>query len=672
MHTNPLLAHLDPPPYANITLEHLVGAIDQIILDNHHALADIVVSQRDRPTWDDLVMAIDALDARVNNAMRLIIPLYTRGEAWKTAMDDCWGKVQAYHQAKLQNVTLLRLYQKLAASDLGANFSRQRKVSLQQSIKAFQLCGAELDEAGRARLVTLQADINAQQLAFADNLLQASAGWTLLLSDPQRLLGVDELEQAAMARKAQAKGLEGWLVTLEDAPCLAILEQASDRSLRETVYRAYHTRASELGAGPDNGPVLRELSRLRHEQAQLLGFANFAELSLQTKTAESTDQVLQFLQDLTTQSAASRAAQASRLQVYDQQDQLGGLQPWDIAFYTRRAHQHPLALASQEVRGYFPLEPMLQALTQLAATLFGVHMTPTRTVAAWHPDVRVYEVMQGHALVGYVFMDVLTRDGKDDYTWSLRMWNRHVDAEGRFHKGAAALFCAIERGDGVTPPLLTHLDLRKFYHEFGHCLHQLLVTTTDYRLADVDNLGPDGVEVFSELMECWCWSAQYLAGISQHHQTRQPLPQPALQVFLDQQKQLQGQTFARDLARSIFDMRLHGTPDASRDLQKQVVECFDPILPWPLGSFERPAQAFDHLISGYAAGYYSYLWSRVYALDAFARFEAEGLLNPDTGRALLEAIVAPGAARSITQGFRVFRGRDVSPLPFLQWHGLSQ
>lgn len=672
MSTNPLLTHLDPPPYAAIGVEHLTAAIDQIILDNHHALADIVVSQSERPTWDDLVMAVDALDARLNNVVRLVITLYSRDEAWKAAVDECWLKAQVYHQVKLQNSTLLRLYERLAASDHGAHFSRERKASLQQSIKAFRLNGAELDKAGRTRLVALSAEIVTQSRLFAQHLAQATAAWTLLITDPRRLLGVDRLETAAMARRAEAKGLQGWLVTLEDAPCLAILEHASDRSLREAVYRAYHTRASELDAGPDNGPVLQALATLRHEQARLLGFSTFAELSLQTKTAGSTRQVLQFLQDLTTQSANVRAAHAARLQGYDQQEQLGGLQPWDIAYYTRRAHLHPMALSAQQVRGYFPLEPMLQALTHLAATLFGVALTPTRDVQAWHPDVRVFEVVQGHALVGYLFMDVLTRDGKDDAAWSLRLWNRHVDAEGKYHKGAAVLFCAIERGDDVAPPLLTHLDLRKLYHEFGHCLQQLLVTSTDYRLADVDNQGPDGVEFFSELMERWCWSAAYLAGISQHHETRQPLPEAALQVFLDQQKEQEGQTFARDLARSIFDMRLHGEPDATRSLQQQVVECFEPILPWPLGSFERPAHAFDHLVSGYAAGYYSYLWSRVYAIDAFARFEAEGLLNPETGRALLDAIVAPGGARSIIEGFRLFRGRDVSPLPFLQWHGLSR
>ncbi|MBV6288167.1 M3 family metallopeptidase [Pseudomonas aegrilactucae] len=671
MSANPLLARLDPPPYASIRLEHLTAAIDQIILDNHHALAELIVSQSVLPTWDDLVMAVDALDARLNNAVRLIVPLYTRGEAWKSAVDECWIKSQAYHQAKLQNVTLLALYQRLADSAHAAHFSRERTLSLQQSIKAFRLSGAELGETERARLMDLQVSLSKQRNAFVDNLAHATGAWTLLVTDAQRLLGVDELDKAAMARKAQAQGLEGWLVTLEEAPCLAILQQASDRSLRETVYRAYHGRASDLDAGPDNGPVLLALSRLRHEQAQLLGFASFAELSLQTKTAESTTQVAQFLQDLTIHSAAWRAGEIRRLHAVDQQARLGGLQPWDIAFYARRAQHHPLALSSEEVRGYFPLEQVLQAMRQLAQTLFGVQLTPASALQAWHADVRCFEVVQGHALVGYLYMDVVTRPGKDDYAWSLRVWNRHVDAEGGFHKGVAALFCAVERGDGVVPPLLTHLDLRKLYHEFGHCLHQLLVATTDYRLSDIDTLGPDGVEFFSELLERWCWSAQYLAGISHHYQTGQALPSSTVQAFLDQQKLQEGLTFARDLARARFDLHLHGEPDVSRSLQQQVAEHFDAVLPLPLGDFERPAQAFDHLVSGYEAGYYSYLWSRVYAIDAFARFEREGVLNPETGRALLEAIVAPGAGRTITAGFRAFRGRDVSPLPFLQWHGMS-
>lgn len=670
MPTNPLLGPLDPPPYEAIRLEHLQPAIEQIIADNTAALLALIASQAERPTWDDLVMAVDALDVRLDNAMNLIITLHARSPDWNAAVDACWLLTKAYHQQKLLNTALSDCYARLAASAHGQNFSHPRKVALQQALKTFRLSGAGLPDAERARLLEIQATLGTLQGRFFDNLAAATDAWGVLISDAQRLRGVAALERAAMARKAQAQGLEGWWVTLEEAPSMAILEQAEDRALREQVYTAFHSRASDQDAGPDNGLLLAELTALRHERARLLGFASAAELSLQTKTAGSVTTVTQFLADLAEQARPLLAREHRRLQEYFDQHGVGPMQPWDIAYCAQQTRRHPLSLSAEEFRAYFPFDQVLQALVDLAATLFDVHLVPSTTLQTWHPDVRVYEAVQDHALIGYLYIDALAREGKDEYVWTLRLWNRHVDAEGRYHKGAAVLISAVAPGAEGAQPLLTHLDLRKLYHEFGHCLHQLLVTTTDYRLADLNVLGPDGLEFVSELLERWCWSATYLAGIAVHHQTRQPLAPSLLQGFLEQARQQESLPFTRDLIRSLLDMQLHLDPDDPRSLQQMVRDTHTRVSPWPLADFERPASAFDHLVSGYDAGYYSYLWSRVYAIDAFTRFEAEGVLNPVTGRALLETIIAPGTLRSMAENFEAFRGRPLSPLPFLTWNGL--
>lgn len=670
MRPNPLLGPLDPPPYAAIRLEHLQPAIEQIIRDNRVALDAIILSQRQLPTWDDLVMAVDALDARLNQAMNIIITLHARGSEWNAAVDACWLLTKAHAQEKWQNTALFERYEHLAASAHGVNFSPARKVSLQQALKKFRLSGARLPAAQRARVLDIQSTLRTLQMRFFDNLGAATRAWGLLISDPARLRGVGALERAAMAEKARERGLEGWWVTLEEASCSAILEQAEDRDLRQQVYTAYHSRACDLDAAPDNGLLLSELTALRHEHARLLGFANAAELSLQTKTVGSTAQVVAFLHDLVRQSKPLLARQKQRLLAYCLEHGMGELQPWDVAYCTQQSRQHPLALSAQAFREYFCFERVLQALVDLAGTLFNVQLRPSQALQTWHPDVRAYEAYQDHALIGYLYVDALSREGKDDYVWTLRLWNRHVDAEGRFHKAAAVLVSSAQRGADGAPALLTHLDLRKLYHEFGHCLHQLLVTTTDYRLADLDSLGQDGLELVSELLERWCWSAEYLVTIAAHYQSGQALAPSLLQGFLEHAREQESLTLTRDLVRALFDMHLHLHPDETRSLQQLFKDTHAQVSPWPLADFERPASAFDHLVSGYEAGYYSYLWSRVYAIDAFERFEREGVLNPATGRAMLQTLVAPGTLRPMSENFEAFRGRALSPLPFLTWNGL--
>lgn len=669
---NPLLHHEQLIDYARVRIEHLQPAIEQIIADNHSAIDAIIVQQRKLPTWDDLVLAVDALDARLNNTLYSIAPLLLRGGDWQQAASECWDLAQAYFLQKLQNAELLDLYQRLADSPYGLNLDWQSKTALQRILKSYRLAGAHLAVDQREKLLVLEQQINDGQSTFYDNLTRSSDNWSVHIVDEQRLRGVPLHNRNAMAAAAQAQALDGWLILLEEAAYLAVIEHAHDRDLREQVYRAYQRRGASPAPDFDNGQVFQALANARQEKAQLLGFDDFIRFNLQRREGVSAEQVRAFLADLTRQIQPGLQQEHQQLQDFARQQGLPQVEPWDVAYLRKQLRNTPLSLSEDEVCACFSLDTVVKALVDFARQLFGVVLTEDHSISTWDPDVRAFEVVQDHALLGYLYIDAIGRDGKQaDSAWTYYAWNRHIDAEGRYHKAAAALFTSIVPAQGDAAPLLSHLDLRKVFHEFGHCLHHLLVRTSNYHLSDVQNLGPGGVEIAGKLLERWCWSAEYLASISSHNLTGEPLSVQALQTYLGQLQAQEQPKLAVELAKSLFDLDLHGKPDDGRSVLQRVADSFDRAGAWPLADFERPLHAFDHLTAGYEAGYFGYLWADVYAFDLFSRFEQEGLLNQATGRELQEALFAPGAAQSVQVGIEEFLKRPSSAAPFLRWYDLT-
>ncbi|MFQ6576211.1 M3 family metallopeptidase [Pseudomonas sp. UM16] len=670
---NPLLHHEQLIDYARVRIEHLQPAIEQIIADNHSAIDVIIEQQRNLPTWDDLVLAVDALDARLNNTLYSIAPLLLRGGEWQQAASVCWDLAQAFFVQKRQNTELLALYERLAVSPHGLNLDWQSKAALQRTFRTYRLSGAHLTVAQRVKLMALEQQISDLQNAFYDNLGRSSDSWSLHIVDEQRLRGLPIVNRSAMAAAAQAKGLGGWLIVLEEASCLAVIEHAQDRDLREQVYRAYLQRGASQESAFDNGQVFQALADARQEKAQLLGFDDFVQFNLQRREGAAAQQVRAFLTDLTRQTQPGLQQERQQLQDFAQQQGLPSIEPWDVAYLRKQLRNTPLALSEDEVRACFSLDTVIKALVDLARQLFGLVLTEVRSIPTWDPGVRAFEVEQDHALLGYLYIDAIGREGKQaDSAWTYYVCNRHIDAEGRYHKAAAALFTSIVPAQDGDPPLLSHLDLRKVFHEFGHCLHHLLVRTSNYHLSDVQNLGPGGFEVAGKLFERWCWSAEYLAAISSHYLTGAALTVPAIQTFLGQLQAQEQPKLAVELAKSLFDLDLHGKADDGRSVVQRVADSFVSAGAWPLADFERPLHAFDHLVAGYDAGYFGYLWADVYAFDLFSRFEQEGLLNPSTGRALHADLFALGAARPVQVGVEAFLKRPLSAAPFLRWYGLSE
>lgn len=665
---NPLLQpSATPVDYAAVTLVNAREAFAHALTAHRDGIARIIEQQRELPTWDDLVLAIDELDAQLNAVLLAASPLTYKGEDWTNLINDFYRQLLTRFDEKLASSVLRDLYHKLAVR-MGMNLDAHERTTLQWYRDAFVRHGAQLDEAGKAELAQINEKIQELAGMFGENMQLPGTQ----VSDPALLAGLPEGMRAALAAQARLQGKSGWLIGADVSSTHAVLDQAADRSLREAVYRRHHQRGVSSDAQQDNGTHLVNLALQREKKARLLGFADYPALSLRAKSAGNLEQVRRFLHDLAARMKPLMIKRREALQGQARQHGLGTLQPWDRRYVQTLERQASQLLTQDAVREFFPLPKVIDALVELVQKLFGLRLVAEATpgtLAVWHPSVRAFEVWLEHALVGYCYIDAEQYPGKQpDLVETRYICNRRVDAEGRFHPGVVMIFADVPQG---SPALLDHTSLLKLFHEFGHAVHHLLVRTTTHVASGVTNLGADGVEVFSKLFERWAWDADYLAGISAHKDDGRAIEREPLQAFL---LSLRGAAFdqaASDIALGLFDLDLHATPSDGRSLRQRLDEARGQCGYWPLEEHEHPAHAFDHLLGYYAAGYYAYIWSDVQAFDLFTRFQRDGLLDRASGAALQVALLDSGAARPLQEGLRAFLGREPNADAFLAWHGLS-
>ena len=662
---NPLLqnSHI-PVDYPSITLENMHSAFEHVLSEHEQGIERIILAQQAMPTWDDLVLAVDGLDAQLLAVLYGASPLVGRDEAWDNAIIDFYAQATARLENKFTDLRLQALYERLSNSDIGKQLDAQKRATLRWHLDKFTSSGVLLDPAGKVRLAELQAQIGAARQAFSSNIDRPG----LSITDETELNGIPQRVRDEWAARAQEAGKPGWLIACESVATDDVLKHADNRQLRERVYRAYHSR----GVGPDpqqdNRSQLEQLARMLEEKAQLLGIASHLEQSLHVKSAGSVAQVRGFLHDLADHVRPAMLQWRADLQRQATAKGLGPLQPWDIAYLQASS---PTGLSTEALRGHFPLNAVVAALQQLAEKLFGVVLQP-RPLATWDDSVQPFEVWQDNAFIGFLYLDVVQRAGKQaDAVFSTYMRNRRVDAEGIYQAASVVVYNDVPQALPGGQPLLGHLSLRKMFHEFGHALHHLLVRTTTHVMSDVTELGTDGMELFGKLFERWVWDADYLLAIASPQQDGRKPTRLQIDECLHRLRQQGVEEIARDLSLALFDMDLHATPNDGRSLEQRLEGARDRCGYWPLADFEHPAHAFDHLVNGYDAGYYAYLWSDVHAFDLFTRFEAQGLLNRATGRALQEALLAPGASRPLREGIEAFLGRQASHVPYLRWHGLK-
>jgi len=675
---NPLVDLQGLPAFSQILPEHAEPAISHIITDNRRQL-EALIAEGDY-SWEGLIKPMEALDNRLNCAFAPIRHCYAvcNSEAWRQAYSACLPIISDYATEIGQNEALCKAYQQVAASSEFTRYSPAQRKVIENALRDFRLAGVDLPANKKARYKEIVQSLSSLSAKFDDHVLDATQAWKKHLIPAQALAGLPERALAQLQQNAVAAGhAEGYLLGLDFPSYQAVITYAKDRDLRRTVYEAYSTRASEQGpqAGQfDNGPVIEEILRLRHEAAQLLGFANFAEESMVTKMAPDVDTVEKFLLDLALR--AKPVAQNELIELTEfarRSDNLARLESWDITYYSERLRQEKYQLSEEELRPYFPAYQVLKGMFGIVEKLYGIAVREITDVDTWHNDVEFYEVRTAQGeLRGHFYVDLYARANKRGGAWMDDCIGRRRVGEA-IQAPVAFLTCNFTPPVGDRPALLTHDEVLTLFHEFGHGLHHLLTQVDHLAVSGINGVAWDAVELPSQFMENFCWQRASLDLISGHIDTHQPIPEALRQHMLAARNFQAAMQMVRQLEFSIFDLRLHRdynpTLGASvTDVLGKVREEISVVKP-PV--WNRFPNSFSHIFAGgYAAGYYSYKWAEVLAADAFEAFEQEGVLHRMTGERFLRTVLEQGGSKDAGVLFAEFRGREPSIEPLLRLYGL--
>ena len=586
-------------------------------------------------------------------------------------------KLSDYHTEIGQNEVLYNAIKSIRETEQGLNAAQLK--DLDDSLLSFKLSGIGLPAEQKARFKDLSQQLSQLNSKFSDNVLDATNAWSKHITDVQDLEGLPESALEMAAQTAQQRGLDGWVITLQFPSYIAVMTYANNRQLREELYQAYTTRASELGANPewDNTQVMQDILQLRREEAQLLGYATYADLSLATKMAENPQAVLSFLEDLAQRSKPFAEQEFAEIQAFAREHYgLEQVKVWDVPYISEKIKQARFDFSEEDLKLYFPADRVIEGLFSLVQQLFGIHIQQvTEGVDLWHPDVRFYHVYdkQGQ-LQAKFYLDLYARQHKRGGAWMSDFCGRFQRAEG-LQIPVAFMTCNSAAPVGDKPALFTHDEVVTLFHEFGHGLHHML-TQVDYPdIAGINGVEWDAVELPSQFMENWCWERSVLNRISGHWQTGEPIPDDLYNKMQAARHFQTAMATVRQLEFAIFDMRLHMDAQAAEAGRAQALlnEVRQQVAVVPYPAFNRMANTFTHVFAGgYAAGYYSYKWAEVLSADAFARFEEEGLFDAGVGEAFLQEVLQVGGSRPAMESFIAFRGRKPQVDALLRHSGLTE
>ncbi len=656
---NPLLQDYHLPPFSAIRAEHLVPAVDAIVLRSRTEVARITASQRHHPNWDDLVLAIEVVTSRIDEVLTVIYILdrVNTDLKWLEASTLATFRAVEFTRELTSNRGLFDCYKALAVSSPAALFDASRQSLLKRTLKKFRLAGIELEPAAQKKLVTLDREIAGLQQLFLSRLEQANNAWRKHITDESQLQGLTPALKARMAQKARAANLQGWLITLNEEIYRDCMAYAQDRTLREEIFTAYNTRASDVGphAGQfDNGPLLQMLMVSRDQKARLLGYANFVQLALELQMLDTDDQVLDFIRHQITSSGAAFAYDKQALTALGRELGLEDLQPWDYAFLAQIIRQRTSGVSEEDLRVYFPLDTTLSQLFALVKRLFDIEIIELYGFDSWAPEVRLFQVLGHGEVLGQIYF-VPYRQNDGDFPYALSLKNRWTTVESRRVQPMVVLFSQFEGGPDE-PCLLGHRQLKILFHEFGHCLQQILMGIGYRTKMGTDDLGMDSVEFCGQFFERWCDSPECLIWLSSHFKTGVHLPEALARqqvVYANTQTSWER---AESLTLALFDIEVHRTQGDARSIEQVFASANSEVGHLPGLDAVRYTNGFSHIVSGYGGGFYAYQWSEVLARAAFKRFEREGVFNAATGRAFRELVLAPGHSRSLLESVKLFLG----------------
>lgn len=673
--TNPLLSNSSLPLFSQIKPEHVLPAIKET-LNNCRKTIESVLEQNSEYTWDNLVQPIDEMDEKFSRAWSPVSHLNSvkNSPELREAYEACLPLLSQYSTWVGQHKPLYNAYKQLKDSKHFENLSKAQKKVINNALRDFELSGIGLADDKQKRYGEIVAKLSELSSQYSNNVLDATMGWSKLITNIEDLSGMPESALAAAKEQAKAKEQDGWLLTLDIPSYLPVMTYCDNRDLRFELYQAYNTRASDQGpnAGKwDNTEIIKQIISLRAELAQLLGFDTYADKSLATKMAETVTQVTAFLTDLATKAKPQGEKELTELKRYAY-EYFGAsdIKPWDIAYYSEKQKQHLYTINDEELRPYFPEDRVIRGLFEVVRRIFSITAKQRHDVEVWAPEVKFYDLYNANGeLKGSFYLDLYAREHKRGGAWMDDCIGKMRFADGHIQKPVAYLTCNFNRPIGDKPALFTHNEVTTLFHEFGHGLHHMLTEIDVSSVAGINGVPWDAVELPSQFLENWCWQPEALEFISGHYQTGEPLPQEMLEKMLDS-KNFQAALFIlRQLEFGLFDFKLHSekTPDILETL-KQVRE---QVAVVPTVDWGRFPHAFSHIFAGgYAAGYYSYLWAEVLSADAFSRFEEEGIFNANTGNAFLDNILSQGGSDEPMTLFKNFRGREPQLEALLRHYGI--
>jgi oligopeptidase A len=674
--SNPLLETHLLPPFSRIQPEHAVPAVDELLTRNRERIAALTADP-ERNDWS-LVAELEQLNDELAQAWSPVSHLngVMNSDAWREAYNACLPKLSEYWTELGQHQGLFKAFESLAQSEAYPQLSQSRRKVIDNALRDFRLSGIALPEARQKRYAELQQRLSELTTRFSENVLDATQGWWKQVDDEAELAGLPDHAVAAAKEAAKTKELDGWVITLDFPAYYAVMAFADSRSLREELYRAYSTRASDQGpkAGEwDNSAVMREILDLRHELAQLLGFDTYADYSLATKMAQSPQQVVSFLEDLATETRPIAERELAELQAFaKERDGIEELMAWDVTYYGEKLKQARYDISQQELRPYFPLPKVLDGMFTIAGRLFELEVEEQLSFDSWHEDVRLFALKRNGEPFAYCYLDPFARSGKRGGAWMDDCRVRRRLSDSRLQLPVAYLVCNFTPPLPGQPALLTHDEVTTLFHEFGHGLHHMLTQMEEADISGINGVAWDAVELPSQFMENWCWEPEALALISGHHETGEPLPQTLLDKMLAAKHFQSAMMMLRQLEFSLFDFRLHHEYQPGKtDIQALLNRVRDQVSVIRPPAENRFQHSFSHIFAGgYAAGYYSYKWAEVLSADAFSRFEEEGIFNAETGAAFRQEILEQGGSGDPMDLFVAFRGREPSVDALLRHSGI--
>ncbi len=664
--SNPLLEDFKLPPFTRIKPEHIKPAIDTLLADARSTVKQCL-KQNAHYDWENLIDPIDDAEDRLHRAWAPVSHMNSvvNSEPLREAYNACLPALTEYSTEMGQNQELHQAYRSLAKDKQFSTLHPAQQKIIDNALRDFHLSGIDLPREQQQRFKEISQQLSRLASRYEENVLDATNAWSKLIVDASELEGLPESALAQARQSAEQAGKQGWLITLQFPSYIAVMTYADNRELRREHYHAFATRASEQGpyAGRwDNSEIMEQILALRHEKAQLLGFSNYAELSLATKMADTPEQVIDFLEELADKSWRRARQDLAELRDFARQEYgVKNLQAWDISYYSEKMRQHCYQLSQETVKQYFPDHKVITGLFAIVEKLYGVQISEIEDFDSWHADVRFFEIQDSQGqLRGRFYLDLYARPHKRGGAWMDDCVDRRKTRDG-IQTPVAFLTCNFTPPADGKPALLTHDEVQTLFHEFGHGLHHLLTQVDYLGVSGINGVEWDAVELPSQFMENWCWDKQALALISGHYETGEKLPDELFDKMLAAKNFQAGMLMVRQLEFSLFDFLIHQQydPDKGGRIYQTLERVREQVAVIRPPEFNRFAHSFSHIFAGgYAAGYYSYKWAEVLSSDAFSLFEENGIFDRKTGESFLHNILEKGGSEDAMSLFVKFRGRE--------------